>query len=122
RARQEGVRAEQVVTADDPLATEVWDEAVEALSRALATYTLLLDPAMIVLGGGLSQAGPALFDPVRTRLVKRLSFREAPPLLPAALGVDAGMLGAALLGWRAAGRPELGPGWEVDVRATPLVS
>ncbi|MFD2350189.1 hypothetical protein ACFSTC_13935 [Nonomuraea ferruginea] len=59
---------------------------MEALSLALATYTLLLDPAMIVLGGGLSQAGPALFDPVRTRLVKRLSFREAPPLLLAALG------------------------------------
>ncbi|MEV4101881.1 ROK family protein [Nonomuraea sp. NPDC049649] len=122
RTGQEGVKAEQVVTSDDPIAIEVWDEAVEALSLALATYTLLLDPAMIVLGGGLSQAGPALFDPVRTRLVKRLSFREAPPLLPAALGVDAGMLGAALLGWRAAGRPELGPGWEVDVRATPLVS
>ncbi|MED7922631.1 ROK family protein [Nonomuraea sp. LP-02] len=122
RAGLEGVRAEQVVTSDDPIAIEVWDEAVEALSLALATYTLLLDPSAIVLGGGLAEAGPALFDPVRTRLVKRLAFREAPPLIPAALGVDAGMLGAALLGWRAAGRPELGPGWDVDVRSAPLVS
>jgi glucokinase len=122
RAGVEGVKAEQVVTSDDPMAIEVWDEAVEALSLALATYTLLLDPSAIVLGGGLSQAGPALFDPVRTRLVKRLAFREAPPLVPAALGVDAGMLGAALLGWHAAGRPELGPGWRVDVRSAPLVS
>ncbi|MEU6725600.1 ROK family protein [Nonomuraea wenchangensis] len=122
RAGLEGVRAEQVVTSDDPIAIEVWDEAVEALSLALATYTLLLDPSAIVLGGGLAEAGPALFDPVRTRLVKRLAFRDAPPLIPAALGVDAGMLGAALLGWRAAGRPELGPGWEVDVRSAPLVS
>ncbi|MDA0632417.1 ROK family protein [Nonomuraea sp. MCN248] len=122
RAGLEGARAEQVVISDDPIAIEVWDEAVEALSLALATYTLLLDPAMIVLGGGLSQAGPALFDPVRTRLTNRLTFRKAPPLLPAALGVDAGMLGAALLGWRAAGRPELGPGWDTDVRAAPLVS
>ncbi|MER7361822.1 ROK family protein [Nonomuraea wenchangensis] len=122
RAGLEGVRAEQVVTSDDPIAIEVWDEAVEALSLALATYTLLLDPSAIVLGGGLAEAGPALFDPVRTRLVKRLAFRDAPPLLPAALGVDAGMLGAALLGWRAAGRPELGPGWDVDVRSAPLVS
>ncbi|MET8985943.1 ROK family protein [Nonomuraea wenchangensis] len=122
RAGLEGVRAEQVVTSDDPIAIEVWDEAVEALSLALATYTLLLDPSAIVLGGGLAEAGPALFDPVRTRLVKRLAFRDAPPLIPAALGVDAGMLGAALLGWRAAGRPELGPGWDVDVRSAPLVS
>ncbi|MEV0596143.1 ROK family protein [Nonomuraea cavernae] len=122
RAGLEGVRAEQVVSSDDPVAVEVWDEAVEALSVALATYTLLLDPSMIVLGGGLAEAGPALFDPVRTRLVKRLAFRDAPPLVPAALGVDAGMLGAALLGWRAAGRPELGAGWAVDVRPEPLVS
>jgi glucokinase len=118
----EGVRAEEVVASDDPVAIEVWDEAVEALSLALATYTLLLDPSMIVLGGGLAEAGPALFDPVRTRLVKRLAFRGAPPLHPAALGVDAGMLGAALLGWRAAGRPDLGPGWARDVRSEPLVS
>jgi glucokinase len=122
RAGLEDVRAEQVVTSDDPVAIEIWDEAVEALSLALATYTLLLDPSMIVLGGGLAEAGPALFDPVRTRLVKRLAFRAAPPLVPAALGVDAGMLGAALLGWRAAGRPELGAGWEVEVRSAPLVS
>jgi glucokinase len=36
--------------------------------------------------------------------------------------MDAGMLGAALLGWRAAGRPELGPEWTVDVRSEPVVS
>jgi glucokinase len=122
RSGQDGVRAEQVVASDDPVAVEVWDEAVEALSLALATYTLLLDPSVIVLGGGLAEAGPALFDPVRTRLVKRLAFRSAPPLRPAALGMDAGMLGAALLGWRAAGRPELGPEWTVDVRSEPVVS
>ncbi|HEX4818527.1 MAG TPA: ROK family protein [Nonomuraea sp.] len=122
RAGVDGVKAEQVVISDDPMAIEVWDEAVEALSLALATYTLLLDPSAIILGGGLSEAGPALFDPVRTRLVKRLTFRTAPPLMPAALGVDAGMLGAALLGWHAAGRPDLGPDWTVDVRSAPLVS
>ncbi|MEU4327602.1 ROK family protein [Nonomuraea dietziae] len=117
-----GVKAEEVVASDDPLAIEVWDEAVEALSLALATYSLLLDPSVIVLGGGLAEAGPALFDPVRTRLVKRLAFREAPPLVAAALGVNAGMLGAALLGWRAAGVPGAGTGWTMDVRSAPAVS
>ncbi|GAA2412561.1 ROK family protein [Nonomuraea africana] len=122
RAGLEGVKAEEVVASDDPMAIEVWDEAVEALSLALATYTLLLDPSVIVLGGGLAEAGPALFDPVRTRLVKRLAFREAPPLVPAALGVNAGMLGAALLGWNAAGRPAAGAEWTMDVRSAPAVS
>ncbi|MFE3454629.1 ROK family protein [Nonomuraea sp. NPDC059194] len=117
-----GVKAEEVVASDDPVAIEVWDEAVEALSLALATYTLLLDPSLIVLGGGLAEAGPALFDPVRTRLVKRLAFRDAPPLVPASLGVNAGMLGAALLGWTAAGRPSAGAGWTMDVRSAPVVS
>ncbi|MET9336517.1 ROK family protein [Nonomuraea sp. NPDC003804] len=117
-----GVKAEEVVASDDPVAIEVWDEAVEALSLALATYTLLLDPSVIVLGGGLAEAGPALFDPVRTRLVKRLAFRDAPPLVPAALGVNAGMLGAALLGWTAAGRPSAGREWTMDVRSAPAVS
>ncbi|MFD1933669.1 MULTISPECIES: ROK family protein [Nonomuraea] len=117
-----GVKAEEVVASDDPVAIEVWDEAVEALSLALATYTLLLDPSVIVLGGGLAEAGPALFDPVRTRLVKRLAFRDAPPLVPASLGVNAGMLGAALLGWTAAGRPSVGEGWTMDVRSAPAVS
>ncbi|MFJ2032648.1 ROK family protein [Streptosporangium sp. NPDC087985] len=110
--------AEQVAAltlSGDPLATEVWDDAVEALSLALATYTLLLDPSAIVLGGGLAGAGPVLCDPLAVRLRERLTFRDAPPLRTAALGVNAGMLGAALLGWRAAGAPDAGATWPVDV-------
>ncbi|GAA3440912.1 ROK family protein [Planomonospora venezuelensis] len=117
--------AEQVaaLTADgDPVAAEVWEEAVEALSLALATYTLLLDPSAIVLGGGLAEAGPLLSDPLAVRLAKRLAFREAPPLRRAVLGVGAGMLGAALLGWRAAGVPDAGASWSPDVPRTPVVS
>lgn len=60
------VTAEQVAAltaSGDPVAGEVWDDAVEALSLALATYTLLLDPSAIVLGGGLAEAGRLLSDP-----------------------------------------------------------
>ncbi|MER5419509.1 ROK family protein [Streptosporangium roseum] len=117
--------AEQVAAltvSGDPVAAEVWDDAVEALSLALATYTLLLDPSAIVLGGGLAEAGPLLADPLADRLRKRLTFRAAPPLRPAALGVNAGMLGAALLGWRAAGVPDAGTAWSLDVLKSPRVA
>ncbi|WP_308170012.1 ROK family protein [Acrocarpospora catenulata] len=93
----------------DPDAAGVFGEAVEALAISLATYTLVLDPSLIVIGGGLGEAGPALLDPLAERLSARLSFREPPPLRPATLGVRAGMLGAAILGWRAAGLPDWRP-------------
>ncbi|MEV0583226.1 ROK family protein [Nonomuraea sp. NPDC050310] len=83
-------------------ACAAWSLAVDALAIGLATSTLLLDPDLIVLGGGLSLAGDILFDPLRTRLSARLAFRPAPRLLPSALGALAGLHGAALLGWQAA--------------------
>ncbi|GAA4190693.1 ROK family protein [Streptosporangium oxazolinicum] len=119
------ITAEQVAAltaSGDPLATEIWGDAVEALSLALATYTLLLDPSAIVLGGGLAEAGPLLSDPLAERLQKRLAFRDAPPLRQAALGMSAGMLGAALLGWRAAGFADAGTTWSLDVLKSPRVA
>ncbi|WP_043629419.1 ROK family protein [Nonomuraea candida] len=90
------------VLAGDSRAVEVWQEAVEALAVALATYTLLLDPAAIVIGGGVSRAGETLLAPLRERLAGRLAFRAAPEVRASPLGPDAGLLGAALLARRAA--------------------
>ncbi|GLX00839.1 ROK family protein [Microtetraspora sp. NBRC 16547] len=98
----------------DAAAREVFDEAIEALAISLASYTLLLDPSLIVIGGGLGEAGPVLFEPLRERLAARLAFCEPPELRPAALGVHAGMLGAALLGWQAAGEPGVGVDWTAE--------
>ncbi|MEU7829195.1 MULTISPECIES: ROK family protein [unclassified Nonomuraea] len=89
------------VLTGDAQAVAVWDEAVEALSLALATYTLLLDPDLVVIGGGLSLAGDTLIGPLRERLPDLLTFRRPPALRVSALGVHAGLLGAGLLGWRA---------------------
>ncbi|MGW3347514.1 ROK family protein [Nonomuraea rubra] len=91
----------QAVLAGDARAVEVWGEAVEALALALATYTLVLDPAAIVIGGGVSQAGETLLGPLRARLSGRLGFREAPEVRASSLGAGAGLMGAGLLGWRA---------------------
>jgi glucokinase len=49
-----------------------------------------------VIGGGLAQAGPALFEPLGRRLDALLSFHRRPVLLRARLGDDAGLLGTAL--------------------------
>lgn len=115
-------RVAALTASGDPLAAEIWGEAVEALSLALASYTLLLDPSAIVLGGGLAEAGTLLSDPLAERLQQRLAFRQAPPLRQAALGMSAGMLGAALLGWRAAGFADAGTTWSLDVLKSPRVA
>ena len=89
----------------DPTAREVWDEAVDALADALAATATLVAPELIVLGGGLSQAGDRLLTPLRTRLDQRLTFQRHPRLVRAALGDRAGCLGAGLLAWERAAGP-----------------
>ena len=61
-------------------------------------------PEAIVIGGGLSRAGDALFAPLASRVNARLSFHRRPLLVPAQLGEDAGLLGAALIARESVGR------------------
>jgi glucokinase len=89
------------VAAGDPVARQVWDEAVGALAAALTTAVVLLAPEVIVIGGGLAEAGDALFEPLRKDLAGRLTFHRRPELVAAALGDNAGCIGAGLLAWRA---------------------
>ncbi|MEV4464160.1 ROK family protein [Micromonospora echinofusca] len=83
--------------AGEPLAADVWREAVEALADGLATGQALYDVETVVLGGGLARAGARLFDPLRAALHERMTFHREPRLVAAALGDEAGCLGAALL-------------------------
>ncbi len=96
--------------AGDEAAARVWRDAIQALSLGLATLTLLLDPALIVLSGGLA-AAEGLFDPLAAALVARLAWRPAPPLRQSLLGLDGALLGAAMIGFRHAGRTELAAAW-----------
>jgi glucokinase len=84
------------VRAGDPIATEIWDDAALALADGLASGVGLLDPEVVVLGGGLALAGDLLLEPVRAALVPRLPFRSVPPVLRTELGDRAGLLGVAL--------------------------
>ncbi|MFF5173980.1 ROK family protein [Micromonospora sp. NPDC000089] len=81
----------------EPLAGRVWREAVEALADGLATGQALFDVQTVVLGGGLARAGAQLLDPLRAALCERMTFHREPRLVAAALGDEAGCLGAALL-------------------------
>jgi glucokinase len=83
--------------AGDERAQRVWAQAVRALGLALSTVTMLLDPELIVLAGGLSQAGAALLEPVRRELRELVVWRDPPRVELSPLGVRAGLLGAALL-------------------------
>ena len=91
--------------AGDPLAGQVWQEAVEALADGLLTAQALFDAGVVVLGGGLAEAGDRLLDPLRAALRARLTFHRKPQLVAAALGDEAGCLGAALLALDTAGWP-----------------
>jgi glucokinase len=87
------------VAAAEPLAVEVWDEAISALADALTAQIVLTDPGCIVIGGGLALAGATLFDPLVAALPSRLTFRGPPEVLAAELGDRAGLIGAALRAW-----------------------
>lgn len=83
--------------AGDEEATRVWQAAVRALGTAIGSCINLFDPETIVVGGGIAQAGEALFAPLR-REVARVEWRPlgtGVPLVPAQLGEWAGAIGAA---------------------------
>jgi glucokinase len=87
----------QAARAGDADALAVWDEALDAIARALAWIASVLAPEAVVIGGGLSRAGDTLFDPLNERIPRQLTFQRVPRLMPAALGDRAGCMGAALL-------------------------
>ncbi|MBO0594909.1 ROK family protein [Nesterenkonia sp. E16_7] len=82
----------------DPLADQAWSTAVNALATGITTLTAIFDPAEIVIGGGLSAAGPVLLNPLRDEVRGLLGWRDAPAISASRAGPRAGLLGAALLG------------------------
>jgi glucokinase len=90
-------RVAERAAAGDPVARRVWQETIDALADGLLTGLALFDPEVVVVGGGLAEAGGSLLDPLRDALRARLTFHREPSLVRAALGDEAGCLGAALL-------------------------
>jgi len=88
--------------AGDELAGEVWDRAVRHLAIGCVNVCRILDPDLIVLGGGMAKAGDDLLDPLREHFRREhwnlAEIRTA--LALASLGNDAGVLGAAGVAWQ----------------------
>lgn len=92
----------QMVTAaakeGDPVALDVLETVADWIGRGLADLTAILDPEMIVLGGGVATAGEILLEPVQKAFEKNLTarlYRDIAEITLAQLGVPAGLIGAA---------------------------
>ncbi|PTM56630.1 ROK family glucokinase [Desmospora activa] len=83
----------------DVLALEVIDRATDALGRLMAILSVVNNPAAFIVGGGVSRAGERLFTPLRQSYAQHALAAAARgvQILPAQLGNDAGMIGAAAL-------------------------
>ncbi len=83
----------------DAAAIAVLERAGEFLGAGLVTLSNIFDPEVIVIGGGAAAAGELLLAPARRVLASRglPPARDRVRVVPAALGADAGFLGAAAL-------------------------
>jgi glucokinase len=81
----------------DAVALASFDRAAQALAAGIAATATLVEIHVAVIGGGVSAAGPLLFDPLREHLARyaTLSFAAGVEVVPAKLGTDAGLVGAA---------------------------
>jgi glucokinase len=106
RAREAGLDAESardVFESREAVAAELIARMVDHLARILGAATQVLNPDVIVVGGGVAQAGEKLFGPLRVALERYTlaSHRERLKLVPAQLGEQAGVIGAGLMAWQA---------------------
>ncbi len=87
----------EAVAAGDPLAGEVWREAVEALAAVIAPVVATAGTRLVVIGGGMAEAGPVLLDPLHAALAERLPDPGGVDVVRSGLGEWSGAIGAAHL-------------------------
>jgi glucokinase len=88
----------EVALGGDETAIGVFDLIGTRLGVALASFANIFEPEVIVIGGGVIAAGDLLLEPARAELRARaLKPMNRTPVVPAELGQDAGMIGAAAL-------------------------
>lgn len=107
----EAISAEIIAEAardGDALAQEIFEIAGEYLGLGIAIYININNPQLVIIGGGVAEAGDLLFNPIRETVRKRALplSAETAKIVPAMLGEDAGVIGAAILALEAAARVE----------------
>lgn len=83
--------------AGDALAEELTARCAENLAKGIANIACVVDPEVFVVGGSIALRNPDFVERIRQRAKRYLLHPETFRLLPAALGGDAGLTGAALL-------------------------
>ncbi|MFG3435781.1 ROK family protein [Nonomuraea sp. NPDC047897] len=85
----------------EPVAVAAYERAARALAGMIASAAAAAEVTKVVIGGGVSGAGPVLFEPLERALddVAGLGFVRAVDVQPTMLGVRAGLAGAAKLAW-----------------------
>jgi glucokinase len=94
----EGPHVTRAAEEGDSAAVELLGDLGTWLGEGIASIVAALDPAVIVVGGGVSAAGDLLLEPARTAFRRQLTARGHRPeaqIVRAQLGNDAGMIGAA---------------------------
>ena len=83
--------------AGDPVAVASFERAAQALAAGIAATATLVEIEIAVIGGGVAGAGEVLFAPLRRALrdYATLSFVQRLTVVPAQMGTDAGLVGAA---------------------------
>jgi len=87
----------------DPTARSLFEQTGFWLGVGLASLVTIFDPDVVVIGGGLATTGELLLAPARASLERYVfgrAHRDLPPVAPARLGSDAGLVGAATLAMR----------------------
>ncbi|OMC46227.1 sugar kinase [Mycobacterium sp. IS-2888] len=97
-----GAGAEQLAdaaTRGDAVALRAFDRAASALAAMIASVAAVCDLDLAVVGGGVAKSGRVLFDPLRATLADYagLDFLHGLRVVPAELGGEAGLVGAARL-------------------------
>jgi glucokinase len=92
----------------DPAALRLFDQIGYWLGAGIASLANVFDPQLVILGGGLVTTGDLLLVPAREsfeRFIFARAHRKVPPIVPARLGSQAGLIGAALLALQRSPRP-----------------
>lgn len=89
----------EAANAGNPLALNAFRRGATAIAAMIASVGAVCDIDLVVIGGGVAKVGHLLFDPVRESLggYARLDFLRELRVVPAFLGSDAGLVGAAAL-------------------------
>lgn len=93
-----GLHVYQALLESDPGTVSLVRTAADYLAQAMGTIVAVLDPQVFVIGGGLSEAGDLILDPIREALSSQLparGYRPEPKIVAAKFTNQAGVIGAA---------------------------